>query len=89
MNSYITKYEASLILGIRMNQLSGNAPILTNSTSKNDSLLRIAAIELLEHKLNLNISRPLPHNKFFKIHVSNLKIPEDVHVLLETFTAQE
>lgn len=85
MNSFITKYETSLILGIRMNQLSENAPIMSTSVTKEDSFIRIAATELIEGKLNIEIKRPLPHNRFYRVSVKELKVSEDLRVLLQTF----
>ena len=80
----MTKYEASQIIGIRIIQLSENAPIMCGFDTK-DTLLKIAATELLEGKININIQRPLPHNKFYTVNVKDLKVPEDLHSLLRTF----
>ena len=87
MNSYMTKYEISHILGIRMNQLSENAPILTTVDSR-AGLLQIAATELKDGKLNINIKRPLAHNKYYIVNSSKLKIPNDLIVLLEMLITQ-
>lgn len=68
-----------------MNQLADNAPILSNSVGQHDTLMKIAATELLERKLNVNIKRPLPRNTFYTINAGQLRLPLDVRVLLDTF----
>ena len=83
-NHMLTKYECARIIGIRVSQLSMNAPVqVTVPENLSCNLMYIATRELLERKLDILVQRPLPHNKFYNIHVKDLEIPDDLICLEE------
>lgn len=83
-NHMLTKYECARIIGIRISQLSMNAPVqVTVPPSLSCNLMYIATRELLEKKLDILVQRPLPHNKFYNINVKELEIPDDLICLEE------
>ena len=83
-NHMLTKYECARIIGIRVSQLSMNAPIqVTVPANLSCNLMYIATRELLEKKLDILVQRPLPHNKFYNINVKELEIPDDLICLEE------
>ena len=85
----LTKYECSRIVGIRIAQLSMNAPVQVNIPQHlSSNLMYIAIKELLEKKLDIIIKRPLPQNKFYKVHLKDLEIPDDL-VCLEDMLNHE
>ena len=82
----LTKYECSRLIGIRMNQLADNAPIMTSVDARlKTNLLYVASKELWEQKLNCVIERPLPDAKHYKVNVQTLRIPEDVYQILSLY----
>lgn len=85
MNQHIlTKYECSRIIGIRVCQLSMNAPVQVTVPDKlSSNLMYIATKELLEKKLDIIIKRPLPHNKYYQVHLNEMDIPDDLFCLEE------
>lgn len=83
-NHMLTKYECARIIGIRVSQLSMNAPVqVTVPENLSWNLMYIATKELLEKKLDILVQRPLPHNKFYNINVKELEIPDDLICLEE------
>ena len=83
-NHMLTKYECARIIGIRVSQLSMNAPVqVTVPANLSCNLMYIATRELLERKLDILVQRPLPHNKFYNINVKDLEIPDDLICLEE------
>ena len=75
----LTKYECARILGIRVAQLNMNAPVQVKVPSNlSGNLMYIATKELLDGKLDIIIKRPLPHNTFYNVHISDLQIPDDL-----------
>jgi DNA-directed RNA polymerase subunit K/omega len=81
----LTKYECSSIIGVRSGQLSMSAPVQVTNIPKRleHNLMYIATIELIEKKLDMFIKRPLPHNRFYQVHLKDTEIPEDVFCLKE------
>jgi len=89
MKNRMTKYECSNILGIRVNQLNDSAPIMTHIADKHKSNnFYIAAKELYDKALNINICRPLAEGKYYKINIQNLELPEDLKILLDMIEEQ-
>ena len=85
MRSHIlTKYECARIIGVRVAQLSMNAPVQVSvSGPLSSNLMYIATKELLERKLDIIVKRPLPHNKYYQIHLNDMEIPDDLVCLEE------
>lgn len=82
----LTKYECSCIIGLRSNQLSMSAPILTDIDDElKDNFTYVAAKELRDGKLKLKIRRPLPNNKFYEISSEDMILPPDLDDLLNLF----
>ena len=78
----LTKYEASRIIGIRVSQLSMSPPILVNVPENfKSNLMYIAINELINKELDIYVDRPLPHNKSYKVHIKDMILPDDLHVL--------
>ncbi len=83
----MTKYECSCIIGLRSNQLSMSAPILTEVADHlKDNFTYVAAKELFDRKLKCKIRRPLPDNKYYEIHTDDLLFPDDLKDLLNMFS---
>ena len=81
-NHLLTKYEASRIIGIRVSQLSMNAPIMVKVPDKfKNNLMYIAIMELINKQLDILVDRPLPHNRFYQVHIKDMYIPDDLHIL--------
>ena len=79
MKHILTKYECSRIIGVRVAQLSMNAPVqVTVPSNLSSNLMYIATKELLEKKLDIIVKRPLPHDKYYTIHIRDLEIPDDL-----------
>lgn len=88
-NHMLTKYECSRIIGIRVSQLSMNAPVQVSVPAHlSYNLMYIATKELLEKKLDIVVQRPLPHNKFYNINIKDLEIPDDLKCLEEMLNFQ-
>ena len=84
VNYILTKYECSRIVGVRIAQLSMNAPVQVSVPKHlSSNLMYIATKELLEKKLDIRVKRPLPHNKYYEIHLDDLEIPDDLQCLEE------
>lgn len=82
----LTKYECSRIIGIRAAQISMSAPILIEVPIKYQSnFIYIAAQELKQELLDIVVRRPLPMNKFYDIHISDLSLPDDIDALVDMF----
>lgn len=86
----LTKYECSRIIGVRISQLSMNAPVqVTVPAYLSSNLMYIATKELLEKKLDIIVKRPLPHNKHYQIHLRDLEIPDDLVCLEDMLNYKE
>lgn len=80
----MTKYECSRIIGVRSSQLSMSAPIQVNVPPHlTSNFMYVATKELLEGKLDIFVKRPLPHGRFYKVHVRDMEVPEDLTCLEE------
>tara|TARA_B100000945_G_C20354758_1_gene584062 strand:+ start:980 stop:1270 length:291 start_codon:yes stop_codon:yes gene_type:complete len=81
----LTKYECSRIIGVRASQLSMSAPILVSNIPDKlkNNFMYIATRELIERALDIYITRPLPLNKYYKVHVNKMMLPPDIFVLEE------
>lgn len=60
---YMTKYERARILGTRALQLSYNAPPMVDPKDETDPL-KIAMMELKEHKIPIIVRRYLPDGSY-------------------------
>jgi len=82
---FLTKYECARIIGVRSNQLSMSAPILVNNIPEHlkSNFMYIATKELIEKKLDIQVRRPLPLNKYYNVNVKDMEIPDDLYVLEE------
>jgi DNA-directed RNA polymerase subunit K/omega len=83
----LTKYECSAIIGIRANQLDQNAPVAIADVPPHlaSNHLYIAARELLEGQLPMQIRRPLPHDRYVVVNVADLDVPPDVDIMVRMF----
>ena len=85
----MTKYECARIIGIRSTQLSMSAPIQVEVPEHlRSNFMYVATKELLEQKLDMYVKRPLPHNKFYKIHVNQMEMPNDLLCLEEILNSE-
>lgn len=90
MSQMITKYECARIIGLRAAQLGMSAPFLvTVPESMKDNFTYVATKELKEKALDIQIRRPLPHNKYYNIHIKDMELPDDMDMLLEMFTPEK
>ena len=72
----LTKYEKTLILGTRAQQISGGSPILIDKVFLNNNTntpLNIARIELKNNVLPFIIRRPLPNGTYEDWQLTELK----------------
>ena len=72
----LTKYEKTLILGTRAQQISGGSPILIDNVFLNNDTntpLNIARIELKNNVLPFIIRRPLPNGTYEDWQLTELK----------------
>lgn len=63
--NFISKYEKTMIISIRLQQLANNSPTLLNNEELKDckNIYDIVDKEYKLKKLPFKISRPLPNNK--------------------------
>jgi DNA-directed RNA polymerase subunit K/omega len=83
---YLTKYEASRIIGLRALEIQNGAPHLVDI---DDGKLRmdniyVAALELKLGVLDFKINRFYPMDNIHQVHSVNYRLPPDVDVLLHT-----
>lgn len=71
---YMTKYEKAKIIGLRVNQINNNSPIMINVDTSRLSSFEIAERELMEKKIDFKIRRFLPFGKFEDWSVKDLII---------------
>jgi len=71
---FLTKYEKTKILGIRLKQLNNNCKPYINYNEKILDNLIIANLELEQKKLPFIIQRPLPNNTFEYWKLQDLEI---------------
>ena len=68
----LSKYEKTLILGLRAQQLALRAPPLIEVPKNIDSVTKIAELELEQKKLPFIIKRTLDtHNEYWKLEDMN------------------
>tara|TARA_B110000444_G_C18769967_1_gene561994 strand:+ start:622 stop:969 length:348 start_codon:yes stop_codon:yes gene_type:complete len=74
----MTKYELDQIIGHRATMLANGSPAFINTDnlkiSSNMELRKIAIEELLQGRLPLIISRPMPNNKCEYIRIKDLDL---------------
>ncbi len=84
--NFLTKYEASKVIGIRALQLQdGSQPLVHVSDDKLcDDAVYIAALELKSGLLDFKLRRHYPFEKVEEVHGSRFVLPPDVDVLIRT-----
>lgn len=86
MTDRLTKYECSRIIGMRAAQLSLSANALIDTTNCNNNYMYIAALELKQKKLDIMIRRPLPFDKYYEKHISELELTDDIDIIIDMYT---
>lgn len=85
----LTKYECARIVGTRATQLSMNAPVqVAVSHVLNSNYLYIATKELMEGKLDAYVQRPLPIGRYYRVHLRDMDLPDDLTFLNEMLSVQ-
>lgn len=80
----MTKYECSHILGLRVLQLRECATVLTTQVPEHlrNSFFYIAAKELSEGCLDIDIHREMPLGETITISSKDMDLPDDVEQIL-------
>ena len=86
----LTKYECSHILGLRSAQLSASAPVFVDVPEHlRGNFLYIAAKELINEKLDIQIRRYLPFDEFYEISIKDCTLPDDLYIVEEMLNPQK
>ena len=75
--AYLTKYEATRVIGTRALQISNNAPIYIDPKGESNPL-KIALMELREKKLPIIVRRMLPDGDVEDWPLEDLHIDQDL-----------